>query len=114
MTTDLSTIKWACDLCGSTWTGPDSAHTAAACEATGAPNPLPPETWVLMSGYSANWDEMTTGGFRLTSVGTSTISNTGWQSTDPSPGPQEHVLRYGAGVAHELSSKNIFPHQPGS
>jgi hypothetical protein len=113
MPTDHSTIKWACDLCGETWTGPDSAHTAAACEATGAPEPLPPETWILQSGFGSNWDEMTTGGFRLARIGGHTVANTRWMSTTPSPGPQPHVLRYDTLAAHSISSDGVFPHRPG-
>lgn len=113
MPTDHSTIKWACDLCGDAWTGQDSAHTAAACEATGAPEPLPPETWVLQSGFAANWDEMTTGGFRLARIGGHKVANTRWMSTEPSPGPQPHVLRYDTLAAHSISSDSVFPHRPG-
>lgn len=113
MPTDHSTIKWACDLCGDAWTGPDSKHTAAACEATGAPEPLPPETWVLQSGFAANWDEMTTGGFRLSRIGGHKVANTRWMSTTPSPGPQPHVLHYDTFAAHSVSSDGVFPHLPG-
>jgi ATP-binding protein involved in chromosome partitioning len=112
MPTDHSTIKWACDLCGTAWTGPDSAHTAAACEATGAPEPLPPETWLLRSGFGYT-DEMTTGGFQLARLGDHTIANTRWMSTTPPPGPQQHVLRYGAYASSSIDSSHIFPHQPG-
>lgn len=113
MPTDHSTIKWACDLCGEAWTGPGSPHTAAACEATGAPEPLPPETWILQSGFGGNWDEMTTGGFRLTRAGGHTVANTRWMSMNPSPGPEQHVLRYESLSARSLSSDSIFPHEPG-
>lgn len=112
MPTDQSTIKWACDLCGDAWTGPDSGHTAAACEATGAPEPLPPETWLLRSGIGYT-DEMTTGGFQLARLGNHTIANTRWMSSSPSPGPQQHVLRYGAYASSSIDSSHIFPHEPG-
>lgn len=112
MPTDHSTIKWACDLCGDTWTGPDSLHAAAACEATGAPEPLPPGTWILQSGYASNWD-MTTGGFRLTQAGSHTVANTRWMSMTPSPGPEQHVLRYESDSSRSLSSDSIHPHQSG-
>lgn len=113
MPTDHSIIKWACDVCGESWTGPGAEHTAAACEATGAPNPLPPETWILQSGFGGNWDEMTTGGFRLTQAGGHTVANTRWMFMTPSPGPEQHVLRYESHSARSLSSDNIFPHRPG-
>jgi Mrp family chromosome partitioning ATPase len=112
MPTDHSIIKWACDFCGEAWTGPDSQHTAAACEATGAPEPLPPETWLLRSGFGYT-DEMTTGGFQLARLGNHTIANTRWMSTSPSPGPQQHVLKYGAYASSSIDSSHIFPHQPG-
>jgi hypothetical protein len=41
MPTDHFVIKWSCDLCGETWTGPYSEHAAAVCEATGVPEWLP-------------------------------------------------------------------------
>lgn len=112
MPTDHSTIKWACDLCGEAWTGPDSAHTAAACEATGAPEPLPADTWILQSGFADNWD-LTTGGFRLARIGGHKVANTRWMSTTPSPGPQPHVLRYDTLASHSVSSDGVFPHRPG-
>jgi hypothetical protein len=110
--TDHSVIRWSCDLCGSHWTGPGSKHTAEACEATGAPEPLPDGTWVLMNGYAANWDELTTGGFRLMRIDGHEIRNTHWMSTTPATDPQQHIVRYGGG-GRELTSESMHPHLPG-
>jgi Mrp family chromosome partitioning ATPase len=111
--TDHTVIKWACDLCGDAWTGPEAMHAAAACEATGAPDPLPEGTWVLMNGYANNWDEMTTGGFRLARLRGHRIRNTRWMSTIPSPGPQTHIVDHDMHSPRPINSSAIFPHRPG-
>lgn len=112
MPTDHSTIKWACDLCGTQWTGPDSKHSAEACEATGSPEPLPDGTWVLLNGYAANWDSLTTGGFRLMKIAGHEVRNTHWMGTRPQRAPQPHVVDYGGGSS-SIDSNHLHPHLPG-
>jgi Mrp family chromosome partitioning ATPase len=112
MPTDHSIIKWACDLCGAAWTGPESRHAAETCEATGAPEPLPDGTWVLMNGYAAGWDAMTTGGFRLMKIDGHKIKNTHWMAIRPARDPEPHIVDYGGG-AQAIDSAGIHPHLPG-